>query len=209
MQTRRRIIEAATRRFAQQGFKGTRLDDIADDVGLTKTAVLKHFGSKDDLMFEVHRDAALSFEGFLDAPRRVLDRGFFEVLRYWLLRSGMLRTEHQEQYRVLLLGWHSTEADLQAKIRRFWLMEDPESTLDFVEFGKRRGEIREELDTSVVAAMIDWVAEGLQGSLAATELDRGGLFHGKNDDEERLAAAVEDIVSMLRGALSPSPAGSA
>jgi len=46
---RERVLAAATRRFATQGFDGTSLQEIADDVGVAKPSVLHHFPSKDAL----------------------------------------------------------------------------------------------------------------------------------------------------------------
>jgi TetR/AcrR family transcriptional regulator len=42
-------ITAATRLFAAHGFNGTALQDIADAVGVTKPAILHHFGSKEQV----------------------------------------------------------------------------------------------------------------------------------------------------------------
>jgi AcrR family transcriptional regulator len=44
--TRRELLEAAERRFFENGYHGTSLDDIADDAGYTKGAVYSTFGSK-------------------------------------------------------------------------------------------------------------------------------------------------------------------
>ncbi|MGF1464832.1 MAG: TetR/AcrR family transcriptional regulator [Sandaracinaceae bacterium] len=49
MTVRQQILDAATRRFAQQGFAGTSLAHIAEDVGVAKPSVLYHFPSKDRL----------------------------------------------------------------------------------------------------------------------------------------------------------------
>lgn len=50
---RERLIEAATRLFAARGFDATPIQAIADDVGLTKPALLHHFPSKEHLRREV------------------------------------------------------------------------------------------------------------------------------------------------------------
>lgn len=44
--TRSALLEAATRRFAEHGFFGTALEDIARDIQATRGAVYHHFGSK-------------------------------------------------------------------------------------------------------------------------------------------------------------------
>ena len=48
-ETRELILQAAEQRFASKGFYPTRLEDIADDVGITRTAVIYHFQDKETL----------------------------------------------------------------------------------------------------------------------------------------------------------------
>lgn len=50
---RERLITAATHLFAQRGFEATPIQAIADEVGLTKPALLHHFPSKEHLRLEV------------------------------------------------------------------------------------------------------------------------------------------------------------
>ncbi|WP_223692425.1 TetR/AcrR family transcriptional regulator [Leifsonia poae] len=52
---RERIIDDATTLFAAGGFTATSLQDIADRVGVTKSTLLYHFASKDDLLLAVLR----------------------------------------------------------------------------------------------------------------------------------------------------------
>jgi AcrR family transcriptional regulator len=51
--TRQRLIDSARQRFYRDGFRNVGLDQILDDVGISRTAFYKHFQSKDDLMLEV------------------------------------------------------------------------------------------------------------------------------------------------------------
>jgi len=51
--TRKQILEVTARRFSQHGFQGTSLEAIAKQVGVAKSSVLWHFGSKEALLFEV------------------------------------------------------------------------------------------------------------------------------------------------------------
>jgi AcrR family transcriptional regulator len=51
--TRQRLVDAATKVFAEQGFSAATLDDIAEAAGLTKGAIYSNFASKADLALAV------------------------------------------------------------------------------------------------------------------------------------------------------------
>jgi AcrR family transcriptional regulator len=51
--TRDRLLAAAKRQFADKGFYGASLAQIADELGITKQALLYHFRRKEDLYAEV------------------------------------------------------------------------------------------------------------------------------------------------------------
>lgn len=55
--TRARILIAAERLFAEEGFSGVSMPAIAKASGITAGAIYRHFDSKDDLFFEVIRRA--------------------------------------------------------------------------------------------------------------------------------------------------------
>ena len=61
------ILSAAARRFDAEGVHATRLEDIAADLGLTKTGISYYFSSKQDLAGEVYRASA---QALADAVRQ-------------------------------------------------------------------------------------------------------------------------------------------
>src|SRR5262252_651420 len=136
---RARIIDAAMRHFAEQGYHAARVGDIAAGLGIAKGSIFQHFGSKDGLFFEVYKKAVRSFPRYLDAPADVRERGFFDVLRYWLVSTEHLLHEDWIPYRVSLLGNYGTDLTLKREINRFLLAEDPYGTVPFVRYGLERG----------------------------------------------------------------------
>src|SRR5947199_3378666 len=116
---RNRIVEAATKHFAEQGYHDARVGDIASALGIAKGSIFQHFGSKDGLFFEVYKKAVRSFPRYLDAPADVREQGFFAVLRYWLASAEHLIHEDWIPYRVSLLGNYGTDLALKHEINRF------------------------------------------------------------------------------------------
>ena len=55
-QTRNVLVAAATEVFAQRGYEGASLEEIAETAGFTRGAIYKHFAGKEDLFFAVIDD---------------------------------------------------------------------------------------------------------------------------------------------------------
>lgn len=197
---RARIIDVAMRHFAEQGYHAARVADIAAELGIAKGSVFQHFLSKDGLFFEVYKKAVRTFAAYLDAPQEVRDRGFFEVLRYWLTRTEHLLHEDWIPYRISLLGNYGTDLTLKREINRFLMTEDPYGTVAFVKFGLHRGELRQDLDLEMIVSILDWTIERFQDALLTEELDPG-LFRRQGEIGERKEARISQFIDVLTGAI--------
>jgi AcrR family transcriptional regulator len=189
------------RHFAQDGYQGARVDDIAVELGIAKGSIFQHFGSKSSLFFEAYKRAALSLPAWLDAPKDVLDEGFFAAVSYWLNKTGHLVAEDWVPNRVALIGTYGTDLQLKHEINRWLVSEDPYGTLEFVEFGIQRGEVRSDIDLELIVSIVDWLSERFQDAMVAQELDPGLFHRHKIDREERQNERIEQFASVLKSAI--------
>src|SRR6201987_4014705 len=197
---RARIIDTAMRHFAEQGYHAARVGDIAAALGIAKGSVFQHFGSKDGLFFEVYKSAVRSLPKYLDAPAEVRQAGFFEILRYWLVRTEHLLHEDWIPYRVSLLGNYGTDLTLKREINRFFLTEDPYGIVAFVRFGLERGDLRNDLDPEMIVSILDWTMERFQDALLTEELDPG-LFRRQGEIGEKKEARINQFLDVLSRAI--------
>ena len=64
---RAELTRIAARLFAEQGYRGTSLADLADALGVQKPSLYHHIASKEDLLWEVAWEGARAFHSALDA----------------------------------------------------------------------------------------------------------------------------------------------
>ena len=69
--TREQLIESASRLFYRFGYQAVGVDRIADDSGVSKMTMYRHFPSKDDLIMEHLRRSANEFWEWFDAAAGV------------------------------------------------------------------------------------------------------------------------------------------
>jgi len=101
--SRRDILRAARMAFAQGGYEGANIRDIAEQVGVTHTLVRYHFGNKLELWKAVVDDmfSGLS-EAFSSDGTGELDLHTREGLRSWLRRYIGYCAEHPEHVRIMI-----------------------------------------------------------------------------------------------------------
>ena len=95
--TRRRILSAAERCFAEKGFAGTASSDVADGAGVTKSLIHHHFGSMRALWEAVQSAAQLGLSE-VDTPLLVDAWHSSDQVAAALSASVMSLVEHHEQH---------------------------------------------------------------------------------------------------------------
>jgi AcrR family transcriptional regulator len=64
---RRELTRTAARLFAEKGYHGTSIGDLAEAMGVQKGSLYAHIDSKQDLLYEATREGAQAFHAALDA----------------------------------------------------------------------------------------------------------------------------------------------
>ena len=64
---RTELTREAAKLFAQKGYHGTSIGDIAEALGVQKGSLYAHISSKEDLLYETMREGADAFHAALDA----------------------------------------------------------------------------------------------------------------------------------------------
>lgn len=166
MDVRRQILTHATRLFAEQGYDGTSVQEIADAVGIRKPSLLYHFRTKDELREKViaemlaHWNALLptlllrsSPEERFDATMEALSQFFIEDpdRARLILRETLDRPEHM---RVLL-----------KEFVRPWITLLAEQ----LDRAKEQGTVRADVDTEAYAVQV--IAMAVSGTAVIDTLE--------------------------------------
>ena len=66
---RREILHAALRAFREKGYHATTLEDIAEHLGVRKTALYHYFTDKDAILFACHQESLAELERILSGVK--------------------------------------------------------------------------------------------------------------------------------------------
>src|SRR5215831_17925269 len=87
-ETRERILDRAFRTATRDGLGGLSIGTLASELGMSKSGLFSHFGSKEDLQIEVLRAASQRFEEYVWRPALKAPRGeprLRKLVERWLL----------------------------------------------------------------------------------------------------------------------------
>ena len=154
------IVEHATRLFAERGYDGTTLQDIADAIGITRPGLYNYISSKEQLLAELVRDVSENTARIVRVVRHRTDLSSVEKLRAVVRGLVLQRARAPEHFRVL----DRTEAALPEEVASLHLKARREVLAEvrtIIEEGISRGEFRprdERVAALSVIGMCNWVA---------------------------------------------------
>jgi AcrR family transcriptional regulator len=164
MATRRHeLTREAARLFAEKGYHGTSIGDLARALGVQKASLYHHIESKQDLLWEIARDGAEAFHAALDAVPE--DEPAVEKLRLALRAHLRVVAEQLDVATVFIREWRYLHDDRReqfvAERRRY-----EERVRELFREGRELGELRSDLDEAAAALLFlsaaNWAYTWLQ-----------------------------------------------
>jgi TetR/AcrR family transcriptional regulator, cholesterol catabolism regulator len=150
MTRRQELSRQAARLFAQKGYHGTSIGDLAEALGVQKGSLYAHIEGKEDLLYETMREGAAAFHAELDAIPEHLPAT--EKLRLALRAHLRVVADQLEVATVFVQEWKYLEGarreEIVAERRRY-----EERIRDFFREGREHSELRTDLDENVAALL--------------------------------------------------------
>jgi TetR/AcrR family transcriptional regulator, cholesterol catabolism regulator len=147
---RRELTRQAARLFAEKGYHGTSMGDLAAAMGVQKGSLYSLTESKQELLYETMREGAASFHAGLDAlPERAPAA---EKIRLALRAHLRVVAEQLDMATVFTREWRYLEGERREEIlgerRRY-----EERLRGLFRDGREHGELRTDLDESAAALL--------------------------------------------------------
>lgn len=175
---RTEILHAALRAFRRRGYHATTLDDIAEQLGIRKTALYHYFPDKESILYECHRESLAELDRIL-AGARALD-GAPERLAFVIREHVRVMTDTLEAsplaFEVTALSPERQREVIAARDRY------ERALRRMIQDGIAAGDFRPTNPKTAVFAIlgaINWIARWYrpEGALHASELGREFATH--------------------------------
>lgn len=169
---RAEILHAALRAFRENGYHTTTLDDIAERLGVRKTALYHYFPDKESILYECHRESLGEIARMIEDAEGCCERAS-EKLAYLIREHVRVMTETLEgsplAFEVPALSPERRAEIIAARDRYERVLRD------LVLEGIREGEF-EQVDPKIavfaILGAINWIARWYrpEGAIHAAEL---------------------------------------
>ena len=148
---RTQLTRTAARLFAEKGYHGTSIGDLAEAMGVQKGSLYAHIDSKQDLLYEATREGAQAFHAALDATPE--DAPVTERIRLALRGHLRVVAEQLDVATVFTREWRYLEGERALEFlserRRY-----EERIRALFREGRETGALRSDLDDGAAALLV-------------------------------------------------------
>jgi AcrR family transcriptional regulator len=148
-------MESAFKLLMRDGYRRIRLDDVADDAGVSKATVYSYFANKDDLLTRTVASRIAEKQAAIESRLASAGGSASERLRMFLHQFWtMSLTEQAGLWQRLLASEIVTEAPDVFAVWAKGLVQRWRFVEQLIKEGQRAGEFRRDADAAVAARLI-------------------------------------------------------
>ena len=184
---RDRILRAAVKVFAKNGFYDTRVSDVAKAAGVADGTIYLYFKSKDEVLVSLFEDRVEKLLSYMRRELPKLPTAPLKLRRIIELQLGLLEGERDLAEVLTVILRQSTKLMKEYAAPRFTAYLD--SIASVVAEGQKTGDFRSDVSPHLVARATWGALDGIALTWALGRASKGGLV--------RSSGQLADIV--LRG----------
>ena len=156
------IMEAAEKLFAEKGFDGTSVRDIAEEAGVNLAMISYYFGSKEKLMENLFKYRGefikLQLESMLQNKELDSLEKMYSLIDQYIDKIMKQQCFHRIMAREQMVN--STRSYIQTDIYRF-KKENQELISRLIQEGQKKGEFKKNIDVPLMMATLIGTASSL------------------------------------------------
>ena len=188
---RNRIINAAMREFAAQGFKNASTNEITKNAGISKSLLFYYFSTKEDLFKFLYH---YSMDFLVESMKSYMKDLPADIFERWIA-IGLARIKIAAQYPEMLDFTHNAARDDSRVVQEFLKIEQRQAADELsvkVVDGLDLSKFKPDIDVQKAVQIIWWVLEGYALAMKKQTFDPG-IIH----DDKALGTVMEEIKGYL------------
>ncbi len=170
---RDRILNAAVRVFAKNGFYATRVSEVAKAAGVADGTIYLYFRSKEELLTSLFEDRVNRLLAYLKEELPKLKRASDKLRRVLELQLGLLEGERELAEVLTVILRQSTKLMKEFAAPRFTAYLD--AIAKVVSEGQASGEFRKDVSPHLVARAVFGALDGIALTWALGRAEQGAL----------------------------------